>query len=223
GTPHDDDPDPTPSGPPKAAFTVDADCSDDLCRARTAAPVRFTDTSTGRITSRTWDFGEGTRVRQSTVDYAWAEPGFYDVTLTVTDGSQVSTASKTFLVEAAEPRGTCVADAETLCLHDSRYAVTADWRVADGDAGTGRVVRAGTNDSGMFWFFTPSNWEVLIKVLDGCALNGHVWVFGASTTDLGYSIRLTDTLTGTVREYGNEPGMPAPAITDVAAFAEGCR
>ena len=47
---------------------------------------------------------------------------------------------------------------------------------------------------------------------------GHVWVYGASTTDLGYAIRVTDTVTGVVKEYGNEPGQPAPAITDAAAF-----
>ena len=61
------------------------------------------------------------------------------------------------------------------------------------------------------------------KVLDGCALNGHVWVFGATTTDLGYTIQVTDTATGAVREYRNEPGKPAAAITDSTAFPEGCR
>ena len=67
---------------------------------------------------------------------------------------------------------------------------------------------------------------MLIKVLDGCALNGHVWTcsYGADRlTDLGYTIRVTDTVTGTVREYRNEPGLPAPAITDVSAFQQGCR
>ena len=85
------------------------------------------------------------------------------------------------------------------------------------------MVHAGTNDSGLFRFFSPANWEVLIKVLGGCALNGYVWVFGASTTDLGYWIRVTDTVTDTTRVYRNEPGMPAPAITDAAAFTEACR
>ena len=66
------------------------------------------------------------------------------------------------------------------------------------------------------------NWEVLIKVLDGCSLNGHVWVFGASTTNLGYLIHVTDTVTGTFKEYRNEPGRPAPAITDPTVFPGGC-
>ena len=49
----------------------------------------------------------------------------------------------------------------------------------------GRVVEAGTNDSGLFRFFDPLNWEILIKVLDGCRTNGRMWVLGASTTESG--------------------------------------
>ena len=219
----DPDPDPGPSGPPKAAFTVDAECPDGLCRALTGVAVSFTDASTGEVRSRTWDFGDGTVSRRANPAHSWAEPGFYDVTLTATAGSEESTVSRTFLVEAAQPAGTCVANATTRCLQDSRYSVTVDWQTADGSEGQGSVVRAGTNDSGLFTFFDANNWEVLSKVLDGCAMNDHVWVFGASTTDLGYAIRVTDTTTGTVKEYRNEPGMPAPAITDSGAFPGGCR
>ena len=101
--------------------------------------------------------------------------------------------------------------------------MTVEWRDgAGGSTGSGRVVHAGTNDSGMFTFFDRDNWEVLIKVLDGCSANGHVWVFGGSTTDLGYVIRVTDTVTGAVKEYRNEPGTAAAAITDIAAFPGGC-
>ena len=226
GPEHDPEPEPDPQPPPgslKAAFTVDPECSDAPCRARTGEPVTFTDTSSGLVRSRTWDLGDGARSRNQTVNHAWSEPGFYEVTLTVSDGDAESTASVAFLVEAAAPAGTCVADDRTRCLQDSRYAVTVDWWTTGGASGKGSVVHAGTNDSAMFHFFGPNNWEVLIKVLDGCAINGRVWVFGAATTDLGYAIRATDTVTGTAKEYRNEPGMPAPAITDATAFAEGCR
>lgn len=122
------------------------------------------------------------------------------------------------------PRGACEGNRETLCLQDSRYAVTVEWRKPDGETGVAEVVNAArTNDSGLFTFFNPDNWEVLIKVLDGCALNGHVWVYAASTTDLGYTIRVADTLTQMVKEYENEPGTPAPTITDTSAFPEDCQ
>ena len=208
--------------PPRAAITVDAECEENLCRARTGVPVTFEDASSGTVRSRLWEFGDGGRSRNQRVDHAWSEPGFYVATLTVTDGAVESTAVQTFLVEASDPVGSCQSDAETLCLQDSRYSVEVDWWTADGLSGAASVVHAGTNDSGLFQFFNRDNWEVLIKVLDGCALNGHVWVFGASTTNLGYSIVVTDTVTGAVKEYGNEPGLPAPAIANVKAFPDGC-
>ena len=214
---------PPPSGPPKAAFSLSANCNEDLCRALTGVAVTFEDTSSGKARSRRWDFGDGKGSRNRRIDRAWSEPGFYLVTLTVTDGERESTASRRFLVEASDPAGTCEADGETRCLQDSRYSVTVEWWKADGESGPGRVVREGTDDSALFWFFAPDNWEVLIKVLDGCAVNGNVWVFGASTTDLGYRIAVTDTKTGAVKEYRNEPGLPAPAITDGEAFQEPCR
>ena len=98
-----------------------------------------------------------------------------------------------------------------------------EWRSAGGDSGPGRVVDERTDDSGLFQFFGPENWEVLIKVLDGCRTNGRFWVLGASTTDLGYRIRVTDTVTDESRSYENEPGQPAPAIVDTQAFSAPCR
>ena len=223
GTIRDDD-----FGLPTAAFTVEgATCDADLCGAVTGEAVRFMDMSSGTVRSRRWEFGDGASSQGRRPEHAWSSPGFHEVTLWVSDGATESTASRKFLVEAAEPLGTCAADAETLCLQDSRYAVGVDWWTAAGESGAGSVVYEGTNDSGLFTFFNRENWEVLIKVLDGCALNGHVWVYGASTTDLGYTIRVTDmvtgTVTGTVKEYRNEPGLPAAAITDATAFREGCQ
>ena len=215
------DPDPPPS-PPEARFDLDADCSDDLCIVRTGVEVTFRDLSSGTVAARSWDFGDGVVSRGRAPTHSWSTPGFYRVELAVSGLGVESTASRNILVRASDPAGACAPDAETLCLQDSRYAVEVDWRTGDGKSGAGSVVREGTNDSGLFTFFNRENWEVLIKVLDGCALNGHVWVYGASTTDLGYSIRVTDTVTGVVKKYRNDPGHPAPAITDATAFAEGC-
>ena len=118
--------------------------------------------------------------------------------------------------------GACEPDAETLCLHNGRYELQADWWTAAGNSGPAQVVPKATRDSGLFRFFDADNWEVLIKVLDGCAVNGHHWVYGASTTDLGYEIRVKDTATDDARVYRNEPGRPAPAITDGKAFSAAC-
>ena len=213
---HDD------GGPPSAAFETVAECVGDVCGARTGVSMTFSDTTSGTVRFRTWDFGDGSKSRSRSATHAWSEPGFYEVLLWVSDGAVESTASRIFLVEANEPAGTCEAGEHTLCLQDSRYAVEVEWWTREGEGGAAKVVLAGTNDSGLFWFFDRNNWEVLVKVLNACAIDGRVWVFGASTTDLGYRVVVTDTVTGSAREYRNAPGEPADAITDWTAFREGC-
>ena len=220
GPPPDDDGD---GGPPSAAIETDAVCEAGLCRARTGAAVAFRDASTGSVSTRLWHFDDGAPSRSAAPTRSWASPGFYEVTLSVSDGTVESKASLTFLVEAAEPVGTCAADAETRCLRHSRFAVKMEWWTGEDRGGPGKVVPEGTNDSALFHFFEPGdNWEVLIKVLDGCSVNEHVWVYGASATTLGYTIRVTDTVTGVVREYMNEDGRRADAIADSEAFAGVC-
>ena len=118
--------------------------------------------------------------------------------------------------------GTCKPDWATLCLQDYRYQLWVQWWTAGSSAAHARVVPKATNDSGLFRFYDAENWEILVKVLDGCAVNGHHWVYGAATTDLGYQITVNDTVTGEFREYLNEPGRPAPAITDGEAFSAAC-
>ena len=228
--PPDPEPPPPPPPPPPpdpeplvARFELSAECVDDLCTVRTGVEVTFRDLSGGTPAERRWDFGDGAASRSSVSRHSWATPGFYRVGLVVSGRGTESTASRDLLVRASEPAGSCEPDGETLCLQDSRYAVVVDWWTSDGRSGTGSVVHGGTNDSGLFYFFNRENWEVLIKVLDGCALNGHVWVYGASTTDLGYEVTVTDTVTGQANEYRNEPGQPAPAIADATALADSCR
>ncbi len=209
-------------GPPAAGFDLSLDCDEDLCIAWTGVPVKFENESSGTVEHVRWDFGDGMTSPERKPSYTWTTPGFFRVVLTAYGDGQRSTVSRDILVRSSDPAGTCEPDLETLCLRDSRYTVQAEWSRGDSKRGPASVAYAGTNDSGVFWFFGRENWEMLIKVLDGCAVNGNVWVFGASTTDLGYSIKVTDTVTGRRREYRNEPGKPAPAITDTDAFTGGC-
>ena len=122
----------------------------------------------------------------------------------------------------ALPDDPCMASAETLCLHGDRFEVRVEWWTGDGETGPAQVVGEATKDSGLFRFFDADNWEILVKVLDGCTVNRHYWVYGASTTNLGYVIRVTDTATVTVQEYRNDPGRSAAAITDAKAFPNSC-
>src|SRR5512143_8462 len=73
--------------------------------------------------------------------------------------------------------GPCVADPLTLCLNNGRFQVRVDWRVpSQGTSGVGTGV-ALTGDTGYYWFFSPNNIELVLKVVDGRAVNGMFWVF----------------------------------------------
>lgn len=100
----------------------------------------------------------------------------------------------------------CAPDERTLCLLGGRYRVEVEWHDQhNGGSGVGRVVPA-SDLSGYFWFFRPDNLELVVKVLDGTTVNGHVWVFYGALSDVEYTIRVTDTETGFEKSYTNPPG-----------------
>jgi len=111
--------------------------------------------------------------------------------------------------------------ATALCLN-TRFNISTSWRVGgpnDGGAsGTGRTVSDPNPNSGLFWFFDSSNWEVMVKVINGCALNNRYWLFSAATTNVFYRMEVFDVRAGVNKIYFNYPGPPAPAVTDTAAF-----
>jgi len=80
------------------------------------------------------------------------------------------------------------------------------------------VAVAGDN-SGLFWFFSSDNWEIMVKALNGCGLNNRYWIFSAATTNVFYRMEVFDTVGLEQKIYFNYPGPPAPAVTDTDAFA----
>ena len=74
-----------------------------------------------------------------------------------------------------------------------------------------------TGDTGWFWFFGPTNVEVILKVLDGTPVNGKHWVFYGALSNVEYTLRVTDTTTGAVRTYTNPSGNLA-SVADIGAF-----
>ncbi len=114
----------------------------------------------------------------------------------------------------------CTPGPTTLCLNNDRFEVEVAWDTGSA-TGLGQVVAGGTDDSSNLWFFSPNNWEMLIKVLDGCAINDKFWVFFAATTDVGFTVTVTDTGSDgrPIKRYVNPLGQPANAVTDTSAFA----
>ena len=115
----------------------------------------------------------------------------------------------------------CLVTSSNHCLNEGRFHVEVEWRDFEGNTGSATSVPLGefaSDDSGLFFFFSPSNWEMLVKVLEGCPWNDHYWVFAAATTDVEYTLRVTDTQTGQIAEYFNPLGNAAAATTDTFAF-----
>jgi hypothetical protein len=117
--------------------------------------------------------------------------------------------------------GVCTPGPAVLCLGGGRFQVEVTWKDFQGNQGQGSVVPGASDASGLFWFFAPENWELLVKVLDGCALNGHHWVFSSATTNVEYTLKVLDTHTGEVATWTNPLGRSSPAVTDTNALG-GC-
>jgi hypothetical protein len=99
-------------------------------------------------------------------------------------------------------------------LHN-RFVVAIDQVSNHPGNGIATPVRFGSSDSAFFWFYNDTNFEVQIKVLDGCAINGHWWVFFAGTTNQAHRVRVADSLWNQIETYTRVLGPPAPAITDI--------
>jgi len=119
-------------------------------------------------------------------------------------------------IDLGTPATPCAAGGDSLCLLDGRFKVSVEWRTSKGDSGIGRPLQL-TRDTGAFYFFRSDNVELLLKILDGRAANGHFWVFYGSLSNVEFTIRVTDNETGAVRAYHNAPGNFASA-GDVEAF-----
>jgi Bacterial pre-peptidase C-terminal domain len=127
----------------------------------------------------------------------------------------------TLLATFDAPSG-CTPTETSLCLLDGRFKVEVEWRDFENVTGSGQVVELGqfaSEDSGLLYFFAPDNWEMLVKMVDACnpPFNSF-WVFASATTNVQYTLRVTDTETDQVRTWFNPLGTLAPAIADPQAF-----
>ncbi len=114
------------------------------------------------------------------------------------------------------PEGSCVADESSLCLLRGRYRVVAEWSTATRGGSAAAVGLTG--DTGLFWFFDPGNVEVVVKVLDGCGINGRHWVFAAGLTDVGVELEVEDTRSDRFWARRSPGGTTFRPILDTMAF-----
>ncbi|HXT20887.1 MAG TPA: hypothetical protein VN923_09070, partial [Thermoanaerobaculia bacterium] len=122
----------------------------------------------------------------------------------VTSGLEASGADE--VVETTESvvaaAAMCTPTATSLCLSGSRVRVEIAWRDFVGNTGLGHAV-ALSGDTGYFWFASPTNVEVVTKVLDARGVNGQYWFFYGALSNVEYTITITDVATGRRKTYTN--------------------
>ncbi len=124
----------------------------------------------------------------------------------------------------------CSVNSTTLCLNNGRFKVQTQWTTPQSQSKTGEAFAlsgsgagqavALTPDTGYFWFFSSNNVEMVVKAVDGRALNSRFWVFAGGLTNVNVVMTVTDTATGVVKTYTNPQGTAFQPIQDTSAFAD---
>lgn len=162
------------------------------------SPVQFTGASQPDAMSWHWDFGDGKTSASQDPVHAFANPGDYPVTLTVTTPRGSVTSSQILSVTASE----------TLRIISSHpFDVTlsaADPRT--GATGQGQVISQ-TDIYGLFSIpditGNAGNPEVIVKMVDASGIGQSYWVFFGALTDLTYTLTVTEVATGHTKTYHN--------------------
>jgi hypothetical protein len=140
--------------------------------------------------------------------------------------SQPAGASGTYTLRLhcliADPQVFCSPDKTTLCLYD-RFSVRVTLRANDSSPSVAGVATRAGDQFGLFTapLLTndPDNPEVLVKILDGRAINGKWWVFLGGLTGFDYEATVRDTFTRREKTYTKTQVLESGGI-DLDTFEE---
>jgi len=122
--------------------------------------------------------------------------------------------------------GPCSGTAADLCVSnsgDDAFDITVHYFTdrnggVDADGTAISLDCSGVTQGGTFGFSSNSNPELIVKVLNGCAINHFYWVFISAATDQGFTVVIRDTVTGAVATYSNPDHHAATPVQDTAAL-----
>jgi hypothetical protein len=135
-------------------------------------------------------------------------------------GRRPASAAASASESVAQPKAGCASTATSLCI-GGRYAVSVSYQ-SSSLSGLGQAIplnSLGVAEGGLFWFFSLTNPEMLVKIIDGCALNDKHWVFFSAGTNVGLVVTVMDTATGQSVQYTNPNGTAAAPVQDTAALS----
>lgn len=163
---------------------------------------------------------DGLRITVAIKENTTVTAGGVLATATVTDGRTTDSYAVLGQRQSSSvvSAGPCTPDAQSLCLSSGRFKVQASWQSSTA-SGMGTAI-PGTSDTGQFWFFSTSNVEMVVKVLNVCSLSpARYWVFAGGLTNVQVTMTVTDMQTAAVKTYINTLNTPFAPIQDTNAFA----
>jgi hypothetical protein len=179
-----------------------------------SGPFRLPPTAMGFASGRLWLFTNGGAFS--------ADAGNIGGGLTKEGFPSFPTPDGTYFLEVegvATPTLACAPSPTAACL-GNRFKVEVTYDATPNNGmGPGNVVLE-SSESVKFTFFDPANIEMILKVLDGCGLNSKWWVFAGGLTNVGVTIKVTDTATGASKTYTSPKGKLFQTFADTSAF--GC-
>lgn len=115
--------------------------------------------------------------------------------------------------------GPCVDDEKNICLAEDRFRVSVEWTTIFDTSGDGIGAEI-TDNTATFWFFSASNIELVVKVLDACdsSFGSAFWVFAGGLTNVLTEMTVVDTATGQTKTYVNPQNTTFEPLQDTAAF-----
>jgi len=181
--------------------------------------IAVTDTTTNR--TRNYSNPQGTAFEPATDTSAFAscsaaERAFSPDPEELWDKSTLRPVRPTASSRADTTPG-CLTTDTVLCT-SGRFEVTANWQTVAGESGAAHAVQL-TSEAGYFWFFDPSNAELIVKTLDACSFGQGQWFFATGMTTVGVQLVATDTFTGESRIYASPLGTAFQPAQDTSAFS----
>ncbi|MCL6524216.1 MAG: PKD domain-containing protein [Thermoflavifilum sp.] len=140
--------------------------------------VHFIDLSTGNIVSRYWDFGNGNHIRYDSAvnpSASYIEPGYYNVSLTVTDASGNSSTQTLQVAVFGAPKVSFIPDSAWGCypvtvnfkdrsLPGSGYITQWLWDFGDG--------HTSTQQNPIYTYTTPGKYRVQLMITNSYGCTG---------------------------------------------------
>ncbi|MDE2849519.1 MAG: hypothetical protein OXP74_02750 [Acidobacteriota bacterium] len=176
---------------------------------QTARPRSDTAAFPCDATAASWAMGDEQRGRRPSGGADWAAAGAAEQ---VTEREVV----RIGLPAHSDGEAGCEPDAPALTLRGG-YTISMCYVTPKGEVGNAVDWELDSEQSALLYFFDRDNVEVLLKVLDGCGVNGHHWVFVAPVTDLAFNL-IVESPEAQLWTHTNELGRTADAASDVSAF-----